>query len=286
MKKVLVTGGCGFIGYKLTKELLDRGYDVDVIDDLSIGDEAKDVELIGATLYIDDIKYILKYKHNQYNYVFHLAALSRIQPSFQNPSKTFLTNVDGTRLVCELCKFLNAKLIYVGSSSKHHNPSLSPYATSKYMGEQWVKMYKYSYGLDFEIARLYNVYGDGELLNSEMSAVIGIWRKAITNNLPIIIHGDGEQRRDFTHVDDVVDGLLLIAEGNEKHNDAWELGTGFNYSLNEVAKMFDYDKIKYVDDVKGNYKSTLRINDDAIQRLGWKPNDRLHEHILKTKSYV
>lgn len=279
MDKVLVTGGCGFIGFKLTKQLLLKGYEVDVIDDLSIGDEAKDVDLIGANLYIYDINDISQLKNEKYKYVFHLAALSRIQPSFDNPTKTFKTNVEGTNLVCEFAKNIGAKLIYVGSSSKHHNPSLSPYASSKYMGEQWVKMYKNCYGVDFEIARLYNVYGEGELLNSTMSAVIGIWRNAINNNLPIIIHGDGEQRRDFTHIDDVVNGLILLAESNEHHHDAWEFGTGFNYSLNEVAMMFKYDNIVYVNDVKGNYKFTLRVNDDAIIRLGWKPKNRLEEYI-------
>lgn len=276
---VLVTGGCGFIGYALTKELLLRGYEVDVIDNLSIGREAKDVDLIGANFLGGDVRAMENIPLKDYKYIFHLAALSRIQPSFTNPRLTFTSNIEGTRQVVEYALKTNSKLIYSGSSSKHHNPHLSPYAMSKYMGEEWIKMCKKAYGLDAEIVRFYNVYGPGELVDSNMAAVIGIWRSAMSKGEPIKIHGDGEQRRDFTHIDDIIDGLIRIAESNEKHSDAWELGTGKNYSLNEVANMFNYSYRDYVQDVKGNYRETLRINNDAIERLGWQPNDQLKEYI-------
>jgi UDP-glucose 4-epimerase len=204
--------------------------------------------------------------------------LSRIQPSFVDPKGTFSNNVDGTRQVVEYALKTHSKLIYSGSSSKHHNPELSPYAMSKHMGEEWIKMSKRCFGLNAEIVRFYNVYGPGELIDCSMAAVIGLWRSAIKKGKPIIIHGDGEQRRDFTHIDDIVDGLIRVAELNEQHEDAWELGTGKNYSINEVADMFGVEK-KYVDDVKGNYRETIRINDDAITRLGWQPTDKLEQYI-------
>jgi UDP-glucose 4-epimerase len=116
-----------------------------------------------------------------------------------------------------------------------------------------------------------------------MAAVIGIWRYSIRNGEPIKIHGDGQQRRDFTHIDDIVDGLIRIAESNEKHEDAWELGTGKNYSLNQLANMFGYPNIQYVDDVKGNYRQTIRINNDSIERLGWQPTDKLKSYINEIK---
>ena len=146
------------------------------------------------------------------------------------------------------------------------------------MGEEWIKMYKGVYGLNAQIARFYNVYGPGELVDSDMAAVIGMWRAAIQRGETIKIHGDGEQRRDFTHIDDIVDGLIRIAESDEEHEDAWELGTGCNYSINEVAKMFGVI-CEYVGDVKGNYRETIRINNDAVERLGWKPKDRLSAYI-------
>lgn len=275
---VLVTGGCGFIGYALTKELLLKGYNVDVIDDLSIGDEAKDVITLGANLIGGDIREMYALKDKDYKYIFHLAALSRIQPSFKYPHLTFSVNVEGTKQVVDYTFKTNAKLIYSGSSSRHHNPMLSPYALTKHIGEEWIKMFKGVYGLNAEIVRFYNVYGPGELVDSHMAAVIGIFRNQIKNNKPLTIFGDGEQRRDFTHIDDIVDGLIRIAESDEKHEDAWELGTGKNYSINEVARMFNTE-IVHLPDVKGNYRETIRINNDAIDRLGWQPTDKLKQYI-------
>lgn len=280
MKKVLVTGGCGFVGRALTLELIKRGYSVDVIDNLFIGNEAKIPE--GCTFLGGDIRGMDNQYDKPYTCIFHLAALSRIQPSFQNPTLTFSVNVNGTKQVVEYAFQNKCKVIYSGSSSRHHNPTLSPYAMSKHMGEEWIKMYKKVYDLDAEIVRFYNVYGPGELVDSHMAAVIGLWRAAIKKGETIKIHGDGEQKRDFTHIDDIVDGLIRIAESNEKHEDAWELGTGKNYSLNEVANMFGVLS-EYVDDVKGNYRETLRINDDALNRLGWQPNDQLKKYINEIK---
>jgi UDP-glucose 4-epimerase len=280
MKKVLVTGGCGFIGHSLTLELIKRGYDVDVIDNLSIGKEAKIPE--GCNFLGGDIRGMDNQDDKPYTYIFHLAALSRIQPSFKNPTLTFSVNVDGTKKVVEYAFQNKCKLIYSGSSSRWHNPVLSPYAMTKHMGEEWIKLFKEVYGLNAEIARFYNVYGPGELVTSDMSAVIGIWRNAISKGETIKIHGDGEQRRDFTHIDDIVDGLIRIAESDEKYEDAWELGTGKNYSLNEVANMFGVLS-EYVNDVKGNYRVTLRENNDTIERLGWQPMDRLKEYIENLK---
>ena len=281
MKKVLVTGGAGFVGNALTTELLKRGYGVDIIDNLSIGSEAKIHPF--ANFLGGDIRAMDNIKDIAYDYIFHLAALSRIQPSFQNPTLTFSINVDGTKQVVEYAYHNKCKLIYAGSSSRWHNPLLSPYALTKHMGEEWIKMFKGVYGLNAEIVRFYNVYGPGELVDSNMSAVIGLWRAAIKKNEPIIIHGDGEQRRDFTHINDIVDGLIRVAEGNEKHEDAWELGTGCNYSINEVADMFGYSNKTYVEDVKGNYRETIRVNSDTIERLGWQPTDKLKSYIDEIK---
>ena len=275
---VLVTGGCGFIGYALTKELLLKGYNVDVIDNLSIGQEAKDVTAFGVNFLGGDIREMENIPLKNYKYIFHLAALSRIQPSFKNPHTTFSVNAGGTRKVVEYALRNGSKLIYSVSSSKHHNPELSPYAMSKYIGEEWIKLYKTVYSFNAEIVRFYNVYGPGELVDSHMAAVIGIWRSQLKNNQPLTIFGDGKQRRDFTHIDDIVDGLIRIAESDEKHEDAWELGTGKNYSIKEVAEMFNTE-IVHLPDVKGNYRETIRVNNDAIDRLGWQPTDKLKQYI-------
>jgi len=273
---ILVTGGLGFIGSALSRRLAKRGYNVDIIDNGIIGREARFVK--GAVFYMRDIRSIDKFRTKEYKYIFHLAALSRIQPSFEDPGRTHSVNTTGTIKVAEYAAMVGAKLIYAGSSSRHHNPLLSPYALTKHMGEEWIKMSKDVYGLNAEIVRFYNVYGPGELVHSDMAAVIGIFRKQYEANQPLTIYGDGEQRRDFTHIDDIVDGLIRIAESDEKHEDAWELGTGKNYSIKEVAHMFNTN-IVYLPDVKGNYRETIRINNDAVERLGWQPTDSLKQYI-------
>jgi UDP-glucose 4-epimerase len=283
MKKALITGGCGFVGYELTKQLINNGFDVDIIDNLSIGKESKDVTSIGANFLGGDIRAMENIPDKKYDYVFHLAALSRIQPSFVNPNTTFTVNVDGTRQVLEYVRRNGGKLIYAGSSSRHHNPELSPYAMSKYLGEQLCSLYRRVYDVNVEITRFYNVYGSGELIDSHMAAVIGIFRKNVKEDKPLLIHGDGEQRRDFTHIDDICDGLRMIAESDIHHSEGWELGTGKNYSLNEVFNMFKerFQNIQkqHVENVKGNYRETIRLNDKALDELGWKPTDKLKGYI-------
>lgn len=283
MKKILVTGGCGFVGYRLVERLISEGHHVEVIDNLSIGKEAKDVTEIGAKFLGGDVRAMSNIPITEYDLIFHLAALSRIQPSFKNPYTTFYVNLDGTKKVVEYAKKVGAKLIYAGSSSRHHNPELSPYAMTKHMGEEWIKMERKIFGLDAEIVRFYNVYGPGELIDSHMAAVIGLWRAKIKKGEPIPIVGDGEQRRDFTHVDDIIDGLLMIAFSNEKHIDGWELGTGKNYSINEIYEFFKQrfgcDKIN-IPNQDGNYRETIRLNNDTLNRLGWKPKKDIRDYIL------
>jgi UDP-glucose 4-epimerase len=152
----------------------------------------------------------------------------------------------------------------------------------KKLGEDVCKLYRMIYGLNVEIARFYNVYGPGEITEGKWAAVIGKWRGQVQQNHPITIVGDGEQRRDFTHIDDIVDGLIKIGFGTDTHEDAWELGTGFNYSLNEVAELFveKFSAVKvYMSQERGNYKETIRVNNDAIDKLGWTPTDKLKEYI-------
>ena len=150
------------------------------------------------------------------------------------------------------------------------------------MGEEVCKMYKKTYGMDIEIARFYNVYGPAEIVDGDWAAVIGIWRRQVRDNEKITIVGDGNQRRDFTHVDDICDALWRIGLKRERHDDAWELGTGVNYSINEVYQMFlnkfEADCV-YLPDQNGNYRETLRENNDALDRLGWKPEDKLLSYI-------
>ena len=277
--KILVTGGAGFIGTNLIKKLISEGHNVYSLDNYETG--LKSNEQIGCDYHLNDITDI-HLMDKDFDLVYHLAGLSRIQPSFNNPEETFRVNTIGTQKVCEFARLTGAKVVYAGSSSKWHNPYQSPYSTYKYLGEEICKMYKLTYGIDIEIARFYNVYGPHEVIDGDWAAVIGIWRRQVRDGKKITIVGDGEQRRDFTHVDDICDALWRIGMKNLKHEDAWELGTGMNYSINDVYLMFKekfgVDSIN-IPDQKGNYRETLRENDDSLERLKWKPTDRLRDYI-------
>ena len=284
MKNILVTGGAGFIGSNLIKELVKKGCNVTSIDNYSTGTNENEVN--GVKYINDDIENIFKLKMN-FDVCFHLAAQSRVQPSFDDPQESVRVNITGTTRVMEWAKIKNVKVIYAGSSSKHHDPSDSPYAMTKFLGEEICKLYKKSFNVNVEIARFYNVYGPIEPIDEKFGNVIGIWRAKVNSSLPLPIVGDGNQKRDFTHVFDIVDGLLKISSSEIKHDDAWEIGTGVNYSINQLYSMF---KQKYntssvsIPDQRGNYRETLRVNDDLINLLDWKPKDRLREYIANLNS--
>ena len=286
MKNILVTGGAGFIGSNLIKKLIDQGHNVTSLDNYSTGtnkNEFKEAKYIN-----DDIENLFKLKMN-FDLCFHLAAQSRVQPSFDDPQESVRVNVTGTTRVMEWAKINNIKVIYAGSSSKHHDPSDSPYAMTKFLGEEICKLYKKSFDVNVEIARFYNVYGPLEPLDEKFGNVIGIWQVKVKNKMPLPIVGDGNQKRDFTHVLDIVDGLLRIANSEIKHKDAWEIGTGVNYTINELFQMF---KEKFninsinIPDQRGNYRETLRINDDLVNLLNWQPQDRLREYIANLNSSI
>lgn len=278
--KILVTGGAGFIGSNLCEKLIVK-YDVYSLDNYSIGlksNHLEGVKYINGD--VNDISHLLK---NDFDVCFHLAGLSRIQPSFDNPIETFSSNTQGVLSVINWCRINNTKLIYSGSSSKHYNHYQSPYATFKYLGEEICKMYNKVFDMNITITRFYNVYGPKEITSGKWAAVIGFWRDQIKRGEPITVVGDGNQRRDFTHVDDIIKALITLISSNKKTDDAWELGTGVNYSINEVASVFVKKfktKIIYLKDQPGNYKETLRKNTESLEILNWSPEDKLYKYIM------
>ena len=278
-KNILITGGVGFIGSNLAERLINDGHNVISIDDYSFG--KKDNEIDNVKYINDDIEKITLIE-DKIDICYHLAAKARVQPSFEDPVDYFRVNVKGTMQVMEWAKNRNVKVVYAGSSSKHFSPEDSPYAMYKYLGEQICKLYKKSYNLKTEIARFYNVYGPRENRDEKFGNVIGIWTTKALKGDPLPIVGDGMQRRDFTHVNDIVDVLIKIGFSDISQDDGWELGTGNNYSVNELFEMFNQKfNVSSINlpDQPGNYKKTLRKNDDLINLLGWNPKDRLEEHI-------
>lgn len=283
MKNILVTGGVGFIGSNLIKKLVEKGCNVTSIDNYSTGTVNNEVK--GVYYINDDIERIHKLDM-EFDTCFHLAAQSRVQPSFNDPEECFRVNVRGTLKVMEWAKTKNIKVVYAGSSSKHHNPSDSPYAMFKFLGEEICRLYKKTFDVNVEISRFYNVYGPGENIDKKFGNVIGIWTAQIKKNEPITIVGDGNQKRDFTHVADIVSGIIAIADSNKIHDDAWELGSGVNYSVNDLLSMFK-EKFNvnshFVEDQPGNFRESIRVNDDSLELLNWYPKDRLKDYINSLK---
>ena len=278
MKKILVTGGAGFVGTNLIKKLLSKGHQVISIDNYVTGKHEN--ELKGCTYFnidINDKNITDKLNIKEIDHIFHLAALARIQPSLVNPNETIEVNVKGTLNILLLAKKYNISLTYAGSSSCHDGLYGSPYAWSKHAGEQLCKLFSEVYDLNTSICRFYNVYGPHQLEEGDYSNVIGIFERQYRNNQPLTITGTGEQRRDFTHVDDIVGGLYKCMD-KEFKAEIFELGRGKNFSINEIVDMFGAER-KYIPARKGEYPTTLCTDDKAQKILEWKAVKNLNSYI-------
>ena len=282
MKKAIVTGGAGFIGSNLVDKLIDMGVEVHVIDDLSTGKE----ENINpkAEFHKEDISKIEPMRNYWFlkdaDVVFHCAALARVQPSIDDPIPFDNVNVSGTLRLLMLAHRLGVKrFVYSASSSAYGNVKntptsethptnpLSPYGLQKYVGEQYCKMFSQVYGLDTVSLRYFNVYGEKMNLEGAYKLVIPIFAQQMLEGKPLTINNDGEQRRDFTYIGDVVK--------------AFNIGNGDNYSVNELADMFGGEK-QYGNKVIEPFE-TLADNSKARLDLNWEPTGDLPTWIQKYK---
>ena len=282
--QILVTGGAGFIGTNLIKELSSY-HTIVSIDDYSTGKEEN---------HIDGVKYIngdisdlmdhiatLSTPYYQPDIVFHLAAKARIQPSFETPKDYIKTNFNGTYNMVQFCTNREIPLIYAGSSSVHSGKFTNPYTFSKDLGEEVIQLYQKHFGLKAAIARFYNVYGPNQLTEGGYTTLIGKWINNIQKGIPCEIYGDGSKRRDFTHVDDIVDALIKIMY-SKPYNKVFELGRGKNYSILDVAKMFNINPV-FKKDKPGEASETLADISKAKDRLGWYPKINLEDYIKDLK---
>jgi UDP-glucose 4-epimerase len=280
--KILVTGGAGFVGTNLIKRLLKEGHSVVSLDNYSTGLKQNEVEgAIYANIDINDIEIKDKSYWEGFGLIYHLAAIARIQPSFENPIDYLKTNGVATMRLAKICSNSKIPLIYAGSSSHHSGKFSNPYTFSKDIGEEVLQLFAKNYGLKYSIARFYNVYGPNQLLEGGYTTLIGRWISNLQKGLPCEIYGDGEQRRDFTHVSDIVDALVKIMEQQAFDKD-FELGRGKNYSVNEVADMFNITPI-YRNAKLGEARNTLCESKVARDVLGWKPQINLLDYIKTLK---
>jgi len=286
-QNIVVTGGAGFIGMNLISRLLKDGHKVVSLDNYSTGLKTNEVK--GCHYFDVDISEGVSdfdfFVNSKPDVIFHLAALPRIQPSFEYPLDTFDANVKGTINILEWARKYNCPVVYAGSSSIHGDKFVNPYTFTKYQGEELCKLYSELYDLPTSICRFYNVYGPGQLTEGEYCTVVGVFERQYTNREPLTIAGDGEQRRDFTHVEDIVDGLYRCSEHFTFRGEIFELGRGENFSINVIADSFDGDK-KYIDERPGEMKETLCTDTKAKELLGWEAKYDILDYIQEFKDEI
>jgi nucleoside-diphosphate-sugar epimerase len=279
MAKILVTGGCGFVGSNLVDLLVEEN-DVYVVDNLITG---KKENCNSKAKYIfEDIREVfsgdIPDDLSDVEVVFHLAALARIQPSFNRPVETIDVNVRGTSMVCGFAKKVGAKLVYAGSSSFYAGVYLNPYAFSKWQGEEICKMYSEVFGMNAAIARFFNVYGERQPFEGPYGTVVGIFERQFLAKEPLTITGDGEQRRDFTYVKDICSGLIAMGNG-EFSGDVFNLGRGENHSINNLAGFFSNAETVYIAPRPGEARSSLADITKSTSVLGWTPQYDLQGYV-------
>ncbi len=282
---ILVTGGAGFIGSCLIKYLIKIKIKEKIISLDNYSSGYKKNHVINSNVkYIKgdnkNINVLLKKYKKKIKVIFHFGEYSRIFQSFKNYKKCFEYNIHHSSKVIEFAKDNKIKIIYSATSSNLGNSgkdeNLSPYAWSKSKNIELIKNYNKWFGLKYEFVYFYNVYGPGQIMNSPMSAVIGIFEQQFKKGKPLTIVRPGTQRRDFTHIDDIVKGCYLAwKKGKQNH---YMLGTKKTYSIIDIAKMFK-SKIKYLPSRPGERFGSTIPNNNAKEILGYVAKKEIKNYI-------
>jgi UDP-glucose 4-epimerase len=279
-KIILVTGGAGFIGSHLCARLVKDGHRVISLDNYFTG--SRDNHVPGVDYREGHTKDIEKHISETPDLIYHLGEYSRVEKSLEEPALVWDLNKDGTFGVLEFWRKKGCKLVYAGSSTKFGDGGLgrmqSPYAWTKASNTELVRNYSVWYSLPHAITYFYNVYGPGERAGA-YGTVIEIFRQKYLANEPLTVNSPGTQKRNFTHVDDVVDGLLLV--GADGTGDDFGIGDEQAYSILEVAQMFG-GGIVMRPETHGN-RMNSDIDTSKIRSLGWLPKNKLIDYILKIK---
>ncbi len=292
--KTLVTGGAGFIGSNLVDALVERGDEVIILDNLSTGKRAN-INSQAQFIEVDlrDLEKIKPY-FNGVDYVFHCAALARVQPSIEDPVRYNDHNVNGTLNVLVAARDAKVKrIVYSASSSAYGNQTqmplkenmppqpMSPYGLQKYIGEEYCSLFSLVYQLPTVCLRYFNVYGPRMVLEGAYASVIGIFANQRLHQAPLTIVGDGEQKRDYTFVKDVVRANIAAAESNVSDGRPINIGRSSNFSVNEVAAMIGGPTTNLPPRLEP--RETLADNSLARELLGWTPQVDLPAWILEYK---
>lgn len=292
---ILVTGAAGFIGSHTVEHFLERGHKVVAVDNESAkSNSAFYWDDRAANYKVDICDYdAVRRLFDDVDVVIHLAAQARIQPSLIDPTETMRTNVFGTSVVLRCAKEAGVKRVVFGSSSSVYGNGelpnkedqepdpLNPYAQSKVMGEELCKTYHDEHGLDTVILRYFNAYGPRQPDRGPYATLFAKFEKQFKAGEPLTVVGDGNQRRDFTHVDDIVKANYLAATmklSKEKLGREYNVGTGINYSINEIVKLFKSKKEK-VEKRDSEAEETLADNLLITTKLTWLRSVYLDEYI-------
>ena len=306
--RCVVTGGAGFIGSNLVDRLIDDGCEVIVFDDLSTGKEeninpkAKFFKIDISDSNVFDEKRIRDYSMKDVmtgvDVVFHMACLARVQPSIEEPLLYHNKNVNGLVNMLEACRKYDVKRFVFSSSSSVYgdaeevptsencklNP-MSPYAIHKLIGEQYCKLYSELYNIETVSLRYFNVYGNRQPTEGAYCLVMGVFAGQMLKGAPMTIRGDGEQRRDFTYVGDVVDvNIKCMDYPLELNGDVFNIGNGDNLSVSDIADLMGGSRVHIEPVIEP--RETLANYDKANKVFGWSPKGNLQKWIPKWKEQI
>lgn len=306
--KILVTGGAGFIGRWVTKQLIDDGHDIVVLDNLSNGSKENIKEFMDQSLIdfiegdIKDVELIKSLASKKFDVCYHLAASINVQDSIDDPKETFDNDVIGTFNILEMCKTSKTKVVFMSTCMVYDKATsekgisevdpvkpASPYAGSKISGEAMTLSYYFAYGLPTVVIRPFNTYGPYQKTGGEGGVVPIFIHKALQDD-DLKIYGDGSQTRDLLYVTDCANFVVQAGYSNRVNGEIVNAGLGRDVSINDLAKMIaeDENQIKHITHIhpQAEIQKLLCNNDKAKELLGWQPLVTLEEGIAKTKAFI
>jgi UDP-glucose 4-epimerase len=278
IKRILVTGGAGFVGSHLCETLATNpNHKVYSLDNYFTG--SKDNHVAGV-IYIEgataDIATLIDFTPDT---IYHLGEYSRVEQSFEDIEKVWQYNKDGIFAVLQFCRKTGAKIIYAGSSTKFGDGGLgrsqSPYAWSKATNTELVKNYGAWFNIPYAIVYFYNVYGPREIATGKYATLIALFKEKVKNNQPLTVVSPGTQKRNFTHVEDIINGLILV--GEQGYGDDYGIGSPESYTILEIAKLFNAS-IEMLPERAGN-RMTADVVTAKTEALGWSSKWSITDYI-------
>lgn len=282
MPKILVTGGAGFVGSHLCEKLAsNKENEVYSLDNYFTGSASNHVDDVvyirGNTKDISDLVYFKP------DLVYHLGEYSRVEQSFDDIELVWEYNKQGTFAVLEFCRKHGCKIVYSGSSTKFADSTddyiQSPYAWTKSTNTELVKNYGLWYGLEYAITYFYNVYGNREISTGKYATLIALFREKMLHNETLTIVAPGTQKRNFTHIDDIVNALILI--GKNGIGDEFGIGNPQEFTVKDIAELFG-GNIEMLEERRGN-RMSAKVITDKTKSLGWEAKNNLPDYIETLK---